>query len=154
MPLGLWKVANSLYNAHYATLLYPRCELCLLIGFQDEDGWNISIIDGVSVTCNCRVSLDHPSPAMLAPLTSLSFHFIPIESILDKKDGHHTRVTGLLLHTTQRVQGQYYRVGLLDTYLYGPNSQVIISHLERRDSLGATCYLDTEPDDLCAIEII
>lgn len=55
---------------------------------------------------------------------------------------------------TQRARGQYYQVGLLDIYLYGTDSHVILSHLERRKASGATCYLDPEPHDLRAIEII
>lgn len=63
--------------------LMVQCSLCYIIVSSPRDmssdwisrqhGWNISTINGVSVTCSARVSLDHPSPAMLA-LAVISFH--------------------------------------------------------------------------------
>lgn len=113
------------------------------------------MINGLSVTCKCSISLDHPS----ATSSSLFFHIIPIEAVFSTKEKHHTRVTGLLLRTTESKQGQYYRVGVLEIFFLdgtGPGviPEVILSHLQRGKYLGTNCYLDTEPDSTYAIEII
>lgn len=142
--------------------LIVQCSLCYLTVSSQRDispdgnsrRWNnFSTINGVSITCNCDVSLDHPSPAILAAPTSLSFHSIPVENLFDKIRRHHTTLTRLLLHQTQGLRGQYYRVGLITTSLYGADSHVV-SSLKRRENSDTTCYLDNESNDLCAIELI
>ena len=119
-----------------------------------QHDWNISTINGVSVTCGCSVSLDHLPPAVLALPSSLSYRFMPMKYGFDKKELRYTEVTGLLLHMTQRVRGQYYRVGLFTVFLDGTDWHVVLSHLERRENLDANWYLGDRSDDLCAVEII
>ena len=143
--------------------LILQCSLCYVTvtspqrmssdGISRQHGWTISAINGVSVTCRCSVSLDHISPAVSALPISLLYHFIPIYYGFDKKELRYTQVTGLLLHTTQRARGQYYRVGLLNIYLY-TNWDIVVPHLERQERLNASWYLENQADNLCAIEII
>ena len=145
--------------------LILQCSLCYITLSSPHDrpsdtnsssshSWKTLTINGVSVAYGCNVSFDHLSLATLTPCTSLSFYFIPVRSFLDQKSHYPDNVTGLLLQKTQKVRGQYCRVGLLKVYLFGTDQSTIFSHLERKDYLGATYYLDTASDDLCAIEIV
>ena len=116
--------------------------------------WSLSTINGVSVTCGCSVSLDHLLPVVVALHTSMSYYFIPMKFGFEKKELRYTKVTRLLLHMTQRVRGQYYRVGLLDVYTYSIDQHVILLLLKSRENIGTNWYLENQPDSLCAIEII
>ena len=116
--------------------------------------WNISTINGVSVTCGCSVSLVHLLPAALALPTSLSYYFMPIWYGFEKEELRYTKVTGLLLRMTQRGRGQYYRVGLFDVYPYNTDQHIVLSHLEGRENMDENWYLKNQSDGLYAIEII
>ncbi|MCJ1448771.1 MAG: hypothetical protein MMC23_009289 [Stictis urceolatum] len=117
-----------------------------------EFGWHISTVNGDPIYCKCYVSLDHQSPTTSASAISLSLNFIPMKSSFDKEDQRGTEIVGLLLQSSHRRPGQYLRVGLLQIYLH--NQPVLISHLERRDHLDTTFYLDIKLHGPGAIEII
>jgi hypothetical protein len=116
-------------------------------------GLEITTINGITLGCRCGVNLDHLSMLKLAHLSSLWLHFILIRSIFDETRNR-TKMTGLLLRRTQRLRGQYCRIGFLKLYFDKTDEDVLLLHLERQNCLDANCCLESEPDKPCTIEIV
>ena len=137
------------------TLQCTLCRLSISSGpresVENESNWTISTINGVSVTHESVVSLDHALPAQSASSTTLlSFYCTPILSTRDEVI-QHGNVAGLLLSMTGKRRGQYYRSGLFRINQDDAHPSGAVSYFDEPADLDSEHYLSTMPDGPCYI---
>ena len=127
-------------NSDWPSILSPR--------------WTVSKINDMCVTYRCGVSLDRLPLEMPTPSSSLSFYFVPMRSIFERKHKRPACLEGLLLQMSRMECGQYYRVGILEIFLHDTDQIALLSHLKRQDNRDVSYYQDNRSHNCYAIEII